>query len=66
MMERLRELHAMDGAERIGWRMLRWIEDPLTPKTADGRLRINPILILPALLVLLAAGTFLFFSLVEP
>lgn len=45
--------------------MLRWIEDPLRPKTDKGSLRINPILIFLALIALLAGSTFLFFSLVQ-
>ncbi|HTT21962.1 MAG TPA: hypothetical protein VMG82_23735 [Candidatus Sulfotelmatobacter sp.] len=41
------------------------IEDPLKPKTNKGNLRINPILVLLAVMALLAGATFLFFSLVQ-
>lgn len=66
MAERLSELHAADSSERLRDTVLRWIEDPLQPKTAGGRLRINPILLLLASLAVMATGTFLFFSLVQP
>ena len=66
MAERLRELRAADGAERLRDSLLRWIEDPLKPKTVAGRLRINPILLLMALLAVMTAGTFLFFCLGAP
>ena len=66
MVARLRELRAADSAERLGDSVLRWIEDPLQPKTAAGRLRINPLLLLLASLAVLALATFLFFSLVQP
>ena len=58
------ELRAADCGERIRNSMLRRIEDPLKPKTAAGRLRINPILLLLASLAVMATGTFLVFSLV--
>jgi hypothetical protein len=64
MVKRLRELRAADRGERICNSVLRWIEDPLKPKTKEGRLRVNPILLLLAVLALLATGTFVFFSLV--
>ena len=66
MVERLRDLHAADGAGRLRDKVLRFVEDPLKPKTAAGRLRINPILLLLASLAVMATGTFLLFSLVQP
>lgn len=66
MVERLRELRAVNSAERLRDSVLRWIEDPLKPKTAAGRLRINPMLLLLASLAVMATATFLFFSLVQP
>jgi hypothetical protein len=66
MVERLREQRAADRAERIRDSVVRWVEDPLKPRTATGRLRINPTLLLLASLVVMAIGTFLFFSLVAP
>ena len=61
----LRSFHAADRQERLGDRLRRWAEDPIKPKTDKGNLRINPILVLLALIALLTAGTFLFFSLVQ-
>ncbi len=66
MVERLRSFHAANNAERLRDSLLRWIEDPLKPQTAAGRLRVNPILVLLASLAVMATGTFLFFSLVQP
>lgn len=60
----LRNFLAANRQERLGDTLLRWIEDPLKPKTSKGSARINPILILLAVIALLAGGTFLFFSLV--
>jgi hypothetical protein len=56
---------AADREERLEHRLRRWIEDPLRPRTHRGNLRINPILVLLAVMVLLGLGTFLFFSLVH-
>jgi hypothetical protein len=66
MQKRLHELRTADRAEQLGDSVLRWIEDPLKPKTPAGSLRINPILLLLASLAAMATGTFLFFSLIEP
>ena len=66
VVERLRSFHAANNAERLRDSLLRSIEDPLKPKTEAGRLRVNPILVLLVSLAVMAAGTFLFFSLVQP
>ena len=60
---RLRSFHAKDQEERLVDALRRWIEDPVRPKTDKGNLRINPILVLLAMMALLAGSTFLFFSL---
>ena len=62
MRERLREFHMQDPEERLFASLLRQIEDPLKPRTENGRVRLNPILLLLALILVLAAVTFLFFS----
>jgi len=62
---RLRNFHAADRQESLGDTFLRWIEDPLKPKTSKGNLCVNPILVLLVLMVLLAGGTFLAFSFVQ-
>lgn len=65
MVERLNELHAVDRGERIRNSVTRWIEDPVKPRTRQGEFRVNPILMLLAATVSLAAGTCLFFTLVQ-
>ena len=51
--------------ERIGDVLLRWVEDPLKPRDEHGRLRVNPILLLLAIVFALVFGTFLVFSMVQ-
>jgi hypothetical protein len=62
---RLREFHRTDRNEEFGELFRRLIEDPLKPKTDRGNLRVNPIVVLLAVMGLLAGGTFLFFSFVQ-
>lgn len=64
--ERLRSFHFRNDVERLRDSLLRWLEDPLKPETAAGNIRLNPILVLLASLAVMATGTFLFFSLVQP
>ena len=66
VLERLRRFHTANNAERLRDSLLRWIEDPLNPQTATGRLRVNPILVLLGSLAVMGACTFLFFGLVQP
>ena len=66
IVRRLREFHWTDGQKRIGSIMLRSIEDPLKPKTPNGRLRINPILVLITVIAAFGVGTFLLCSLIQP
>lgn len=66
LIERLRSFHVADRAESVRPILLRWIEDPLKPKTKAGILRINPLLLLLASLAVLATATFMFFSVVQP
>jgi len=63
--ERLQNLHAADREARLGDAFLRWIEDPLKPRSDSGKLRPNRILLVLSALAILAAGTFLFFSVVQ-
>jgi hypothetical protein len=65
LFERLRNLHAADREARLGDAFVRWIEDPLKPRTDDGKVRLNRTLLLLAALAMLAVGTFLFFSVVQ-
>lgn len=65
MAARLGEFHRADRPERVGRILLRAIEDPVKPRTKQGKFRINPILVLLLSLAVLAAGTYLFFTLVQ-
>lgn len=65
MSERLRNLHAADREARLRDGFRRWIEDPLKPRTGSGSFHPNRILLLLVALAILAAGTFLFFSVVQ-
>lgn len=62
---RLREFHAMDQQQQMGEVLRHLIEDPLKPKTDKGNLRVNPILVLLAIMALLAGGTLLVSSFVQ-
>ena len=56
-----------DGREDTILASLRhWTEDPLKPRTENGRFRLNPVLLLLAVLITFSAGSFLFFSFVHP
>jgi hypothetical protein len=63
--KRLQNLHAADREPWLGDAFPRWIEDPLKPRSDSGKLRPNRILLLLFALAILAAGTFLFFSVVQ-
>jgi hypothetical protein len=64
MSERLRNFHA-DRKERLSEVFLRFIEDPLNPRTDKGKLRASRVILLLAVLALLGGSTFLFFTLVH-
>ena len=65
MHDRLNEFHLSSSKERIGDVLLMWVEDPLKPRDERGRLHVNPILLLLAIVLALVFGTFLFFSMVQ-
>ena len=62
MRERFMEFQAHDPEAHLFASLLRQIEDPLRPRDENGRLRLNPILFLLAVVLVLTTGTFLFFS----
>ena len=64
LIERLRSFHSIDQ-QWIGRAFLRCIEDPLKPQRDNGKLHVNFIVVLLAVMALLAGATFLFFSLVS-
>ena len=66
MHDRLIDFHMQNPKERF-WRCIaELVEDPLKPRDEHGRFRVNPILLLLAIVVLaLALGIFLVFSMVQ-
>jgi hypothetical protein len=65
MHDRLVDFHLRNPRERIGDVLLMWVEDPLKPRNEHGRLRVNPILVLLAIVFALVFGIFLIFSMVQ-
>ena len=65
MHDRLIDFHLRNPKERIGYVLLMWVADPLNPRDEYGRLRVNPILLLLAIVFALVFATFLFFSMVQ-
>ena len=65
MHDRLIDFHLRNRTERIGDVLLMWVEDPLKPRDEHGRLRVNPILLLLAIVFALVFGIFLVFSMVQ-
>ena len=65
MHDRLIDFHLHNRKERIGDVLLMWVEDPLKPRDEHGRLRVNPILLLLAIVFALGFGIFLVFSMVQ-
>lgn len=66
MGERLTCFLAADPEESLSRGLVRAVQDPLKPLTTEGRLRINPLLLILAAISLFATGTFLFFSFYQP
>jgi hypothetical protein len=66
VLARRRTFHAASRQEPLRDTLLRWIEDPLKPRTDSGSLRINPTVLLLAVMAALAGATFVFFSLIQP
>ena len=62
---RLNDFHLRNSRERIGDVLLMWVEDPLKPRDEHGRLRVNPILLLLAIVFALVFGIFLVLSMVQ-
>jgi hypothetical protein len=63
--DRLTDFYVQNPKERCCSVFLRHLEDPLKPRDEHGRFRVNPILLLLALVLALVFGTFVFFSLVR-
>ena len=65
MHDRLIDSYMQSPKERFCDALLRLVEDPLKPRDEDGRLRVNPVLLLLTLVLALALGTFLLLSFVQ-
>jgi len=65
MHDRLIDCYMQNPKRRFSDALLRLVEDPLKPRDEDGRLRVNPILLLLAIVFALAFGMFLVFSMVQ-
>jgi hypothetical protein len=63
--ETMRESYfAQEREDTILASLRHWTEDPLKPRTENDGVRLNPILLLLAVLITFSAGSFLFFSFV--
>ena len=65
MRERLQSYLAQAREHTILASLRHWTEDPLKPRTENGSFRLNPILLLLAVLTTFSAGTFFYFSFVH-
>jgi hypothetical protein len=66
MRERLSTFLAEDSGDRLWGHITRSLEDPLQPRNSSGRIRVNPLLLILASVVVLSVGIFLFFSYGQP
>lgn len=62
MRARLREFHEQDTEFDLLAAVKRRLADPIRPEDANGRFRPHPLLILLLTFVVIALGTFFFFS----
>jgi hypothetical protein len=65
MHDRLTDFRRQNPREGLGDVLLMWVEDPLKPRDERGRLRVNRILLLLAIVVTLVFGTVLIFSVAQ-
>ena len=65
MRDRLIDCYMQDPKERFCDALLRLVEDPLKPRDEHGRLRVNPIVLLLAIVFALVFGIFMVFSVVR-
>jgi len=65
MHDRLIDFHRQNPREGLGDALQMYIEDPLKPRDEHGRFRVNPILLLLAIVLAISFGAFLFFSVAQ-
>jgi hypothetical protein len=66
MRERLQGYVAQEREDTVLAVLRRLIEDPLKPRNEMGGFRLNPILLLLAVLITFSVGAFVFFSFGHP
>jgi len=66
MRERLQSYFAQEREDTILASLRHWTEDTLKPRTENGSFRLNPIVLLLAVLITFSTGAFLFFSFGHP
>ncbi len=66
MREGLQSYFVQEHEDTIVASLQHWTEDPLKPRTENGGFRLNPILLLLAVLITFSVCSFLFFSFVHP
>ena len=66
MRERLQSYLAQEREDTILASLRHWTEDPLKQRTENGGFRLNPILLLLAVLITFSVCSFLLFSFVHP
>jgi hypothetical protein len=66
MRERFSTFLREDAEERLSAYLARGIQDPLKPLSGNGRLRVNPLLLILTAITLFSVGVFLFFSFGQP
>lgn len=60
--ERISTFLAEDSEDRLWHHIIRRLEDPLKPRTNDGRFRVNPLLLILGSVVLVGISIFFCFS----
>jgi hypothetical protein len=65
MRDRLIDFHRQHSMEGLGDALLMYVEDSLKPRDERGGFRVNPILLLLAIVFALVFGIFLVFSMVQ-
>ena len=65
MHDRVVNFYMQNSSEHLCDALLRLVQNPLKPRDEHNRFRVNPILLLLAIVFALVCGTFLFFSMVR-
>lgn len=66
MRECLREAFCQDQESSALWQLAQKIRDPGSPADENRRQRLHPLLVIFAALLVVALGTFLYFTFFEP